>query len=100
MSITSKPGRDQPQRRRAEIVRIGPHQLPADRMLFVGDPQPPLILAGVARLDQELIEHHLAQRVRRPEPPRNHPHRPIAIARQRRLHDGKVDRDLAQSKLR
>ena len=50
-----------------------------------------------AALQHELIEHHLAQRVRRPQPAGDHAHGPIAVAAQGGLHHGKVDRDAADA---
>ncbi len=82
---------DQPRRPGRELLRLGPHQLPADGMLLVARieamPRPgPLLQAH-----QELIQHHLANCIRRPQPASNHPHRPIAIAGQGRLHDGEIE---------
>ncbi len=90
-------GRHEPRRRGAEIVGIGPHQLPAHGVFFVAGAQVPIGPPPVRDLVDELVEHHLAQRVRGPQPPRDHAHRPIAIARQRRLHHGKVERDVSDS---
>lgn len=82
---------DQLQGSGRELFRLGSHQLAADGMLFVADvqemPRPLPLLDG----DQELVEHHLANRIARPMPPRDHSHRPIAVTRQRRLDDRKAD---------
>ncbi len=48
-------------------------------------------LAALGDVEDELIEHHLADGVRRAQPAGDHPHRPVAVAAQRRLDDGKVD---------
>ena len=57
---------DQPQCGRRELLRVGPHQLPAGRMLFVGDVQKVPIPPPRLQVDDELVEHHFAERVRRP----------------------------------
>ena len=48
-----------------------------------------------ADLDDELVQEHFAQRIGRAQPPGNDPHRPVAVAAQRRLDDGEVDGHVA-----
>ncbi len=91
--MTSNPASTSRSAAGPKVVGICPHQLPADRMFFVADAQLAAILRSVRGFEKKLVEHHFAQRVRRAEPPRDDPHRPIAIARQRRLHDGEIERD-------
>ena len=62
-------------------------------MFFVADVQAAAVLGRVRCFDQELIEHHFAQRVGRTKPAGDHAHRPIAVAGERGLHDGKIEHD-------
>ena len=50
------------------------------------------------QLHDELVEHHFAQRVRRTQPPRDHAHRHVAVARQRGLNDRKIQPQRADRK--
>ena len=58
------------------------------------------IAVAIFERDQKLIEHHFAQRVRSAMPPRDQPHRPIAVAGERGLHDGEADLQRADAQLR
>jgi hypothetical protein len=48
------------------------------------------ILATRLELHDELVEHHLTQRVGRAHSPRDQPHRHIAVARKGRLDDWEI----------
>ena len=91
-------GFDKPHRRRSKVLGIGAHELPTNRMLFVGDAHPAAVSPGMSGLQDELVEHHLAQRIGRTQPPCNHAHRPVAVAGKRSLHDGKANLDLPEAK--
>ena len=89
---------DESQRGRREIRRIGAHQLPAGGMLFVRHVQEMPILAPRLQPDDELIEHHFAKRIRRTETAGDHAHRHIAVAGERRLNDGKIQKQRPNAK--
>jgi hypothetical protein len=78
----------QPPRGRREVVGVRAHQLAADGMLLGRHGQPGEVAAVGADGGHELVEEHFAERVGRTVPPRQHPHRPVAVAREGRLHDG------------
>ena len=76
-----------------ELFRLGPHQLPADRPFLVGHVQEMTRAASVlTHLHQKLVQHHFAQCIRGAVAPRQHPHRPVAVARQGGLHNRKPHR--------
>src|SRR5689334_22402151 len=59
-------------------------------MLFIGDFQMvPIFSPGLNRHDK-LVEHHLAERIGRAQPTRNHAHRHVAVARKRSLDYRKI----------
>ena len=91
---------DQPDRGRPELFRIGAHELTAGRMLFLRDVQEMTIPPARLELDDEFVEHHFANRIRSAESPSDHTHRHVAVARERRLHDRKVELQRTESKLR
>src|SRR6267142_1596020 len=75
-----------------ELLRLCAHQLPADRPLFVRNVQEmPVAIAVLFHRHEKLVEHYFAHGIRRSVPTSEQPHRPVAIARQRRLHDWKAD---------
>jgi len=82
-----------------ELLRLGAHQLPTHRPLFRRVVQKTLRPPS-ARLDtdEELVEHHLAQRVRRPVSPGDDAHRPVAVTGEGRLDDGKGKLKVADTK--
>src|SRR6185436_20005577 len=59
-------------------------------MLFVGHVQEVPIPPSRLELNDELIEHHFAQRIWRTVPPSDQPHRHVAVARERSLHDREI----------
>src|SRR5262249_48698149 len=83
-----------------KLLGLGAHELPADRMLFVRDVKNMPRLQAIFERDQKLVEHHLAERVRRAMPAREHAHARIAIAAERGLHDRKADVDVAEAEMR
>ena len=83
-----------------ELLGHGPHQLRPAGMLVVAHPQKTLRLVPFGHIDHELIEQHLAEREGRAQPPGDRPHRPIAVAAQRRLHYREVDGNRAETELR
>jgi hypothetical protein len=82
--------------RRGKVVGIGSHQLASDGMFVIGHRQSCEIAAVGADAGDELIEQHLAQRIRRPVPPGDQPHGAVAVAGERRLHDRRVEVDTAE----
>ena len=78
---------------RAEFFRIAPHQLSAHQMIVCGDAEKSQTILA-AGLQNHPIEHHLAQGIRRTQLASDAPHGPIAVARQRSLHDRKSDLDV------
>ena len=64
-------------------------------MLFIGNPQKTPRVVSVFEFVDELVEHHFAKRVRRTEPFGDDSHRPIAVAAECRLDDGKIEFDVA-----
>ena len=56
-------------------------------MIVVADVKEPRALRPLVTL-RRTGQQHFAERVRRAQPPGDQPHRPIAIAAQRRLHGG------------
>ena len=82
---------DEPLGRRRKIVGIRPHELSAHRMLLVGDGQTGEISAVGAHGCHELVEQHFAEGVGRAVTAGNHPHRPVAVTGQCRLHDGGLE---------
>ena len=90
--------RHEPAGRRGEIVGVRPHQLAADGVLFLGQRESGGCLMPPLGRRHELIEQHLAQRVGRTVSPGEHPHRPVAVARERRLHERRRERHAADRK--
>ena len=84
--------RDEPPRRRREIVGIRPHQLPTDGMLVVGDRDPGEVSLVRADHGHERVEQHLAECVGGAVLPGQQPHRQIAVAGERGLHDRRRER--------
>ena len=90
---------DKSQRRGPKLLGVGTHKLAAHGVLFCGHVHEVMILAPLFNLQNKLVEHHLAKRVRSSQPPSDHPHRGIAVATERRLHNWKVERNIADLKL-
>jgi hypothetical protein len=86
---------DQPHRRRREGVGVGAHQLAADGMLTGIHGDPGEVAPVGADHHHERVEQHLADRVGRAVPPRQQPHRQVAVARQRRLQQRRFERHAA-----
>jgi hypothetical protein len=83
----------------SELLGLGSHELTPDRPFVIRDAEEVLIpLALVFNRDKELVEHYLADRVRRAMPAGNQAHRPIAVAREGGLDDGEVELQWAESK--
>ena len=74
-----KAGLDQPHRPGRKLFRLGTHQLATDRVFFLGVPEEVPGPLTIAHLHEELVEHHLAERVGRPQALGNHPHRPVTV---------------------
>ena len=75
------------------------HELAAHRMFLVADAKIVTSPASFLQRQKELIEHHLAQGVWRTEATRDHPHWPVAVARQGSLNNREVDAHVAELKL-
>ena len=83
--------RDQLQRRRGEVVGRAAHELGRDGMVLVGHADIPPGLVPLGHVEDEAVEQHLADGVARPEPPRDGPGRPVAIAAHRGQGHGELD---------
>ena len=77
---------------------MGAHQLAADWMFRRVDMQKVTGSFSRLQIDQEFIQHDLANRVRSSMPLGDNPHRPVAVAGKRSLNDGKIDRDIPDPK--
>lgn len=86
---------DETLRRGTELAGIRPHELPGDGMLLFVDVHNVVRARALANLQDELIEQNFAQRIWRAQAASDQPHRRVAVATERRLHDGKVERDRA-----
>ncbi len=86
-----KSGRGQLLCRQRERLCRRSHQLGPTGVLLVRYADEAPRLAAFADAQDELIQQHLAHSVRRPQPPRNHTHRPIAVSAQRGLDDREID---------
>jgi hypothetical protein len=65
-------------------------------VLLGGHGKPGGVSPAAVGLDDESVEQHLAERVGRAVPPGEHAHRPVAVARERRLDDRRLDGDAAE----
>ena len=70
---------------RGEVIGIGSHQLATDGMFIRRDRESGRGLPAVLRLGDEPVEEHFANGIRGPVATGDQPHRPVAVARQRRL---------------
>jgi hypothetical protein len=86
-----EPGGNQSPGAGGELLGFGSHQLAADRMIVVGQVQEVLGAFALADAQQELIQHHLAQRVRSAQAASDPPHRPVAVPGQGGLDHGESD---------
>ncbi len=78
---------DQLHRTSSKLFWLGPHQLPANGMLFIGDMQKMAGSFSLFQIDQELIQHDFANGIGCSQPSGDHSHRPIAVSRKRSLND-------------
>ena len=84
--------------RRGEVVGIRSHQLPPHRMLVRSDGDPGEIALVGADHCHEGVDQNFAEAVGSPMPAGQHPHRPVAIARQRCLHHRRGEPDRANQR--
>ncbi len=92
-----EPAFHQPQRGRREILGIGTHQLPRDRVFLLGHHQEMSIPAPRLQFHDELIQQHFAKRVRSAVATCDEPHRHVAVPRKCRLHHRKIQPNLADA---
>jgi len=78
-----------------KLFWFGAHQLSTDGVLVFGKVKQALASLAPSFSDQGLVEHHLGERVGSAQLPRDPTHRPVAVARQSGLHNGKTDLHIA-----
>jgi hypothetical protein len=77
---------------RGKLLGLGAHELTADGALFVGDVEEvPIAVAIFFHRDEELIEHHFADGVRRTVAACEEAHGPVAVAGEGGLDDWEAD---------
>tara|TARA_Y100001933_G_scaffold133062_1_gene132557 strand:- start:8966 stop:9442 length:477 start_codon:yes stop_codon:yes gene_type:complete len=69
-----------PRRGWGKVVRIGTHQLPAHRVLLIGNMEILPRFSTLRDFDHKPVEHYLAQRIWCPEATGDDPHWPVAIS--------------------
>ena len=79
----------EPAGRGGKVVGIRAHELRADRMLLGGEGEPGVVALAAVGRDDERIEEDFAEAIGRAVAPREDAHRPVAVAREGRLEDGR-----------
>ena len=82
----------------AELRGVGTHELAADRVFFGGDVHEVMVLAALFDLENKLVEHDLADCIGSTEAACDETHGGIAVAAEGSLHDGEIEREVADLK--